>query len=132
VDLIGTVCALAGDNHLIGPPGGKIERLRRAIAEHDTGYLFKQLMEAFSLQGISDHAAFTYMERHGRLTWYDLELVTARRPICFKPRSYWTFEDCGYRKQASTCSEPEILPVCKLPTHDLRNGRLNQTGYSLF
>ena len=131
--LIDTVCRLAGDEHLVGNQSSpKIKWLRRAIAEHDTGYLFEQLMEAFSLQGISDHAAYTYMERHGRLTWRDMERATARLPICPKLRSYWTFESCGYRKEAQTCAKPEILSVCPVPKHDLRNGRLNQTGYGLF
>jgi len=30
------------------------------------------------------------------------------------------------------CSEPEHNPHCPVPTHRLRNGRLNQTAYSLF
>ena len=133
VKLIDTVCRLAGDEHLLGNQSSpKIKWLRRAIAEHDTGYLFEQLMEAFSLQGISDHAAYTYMERRERLTWRDMERATARLPICPKLRSYWTFESCGYRKEAQTCAKPEILSVCPVPKHDLRNGRLNQTGYGLF
>jgi hypothetical protein len=133
VVLIDTICCLAGDEHLIGNQSSpEIRRLRRAIADHDTPYLFEQLSEAFSLQGISDHAAYTYMERHGRLTWRDLERATAQTPVCSKLRCYWTFHDCGYQKSSQTCAEPEILPVCTVPKHDLRNGRLNQTGYSLF
>jgi hypothetical protein len=133
VKLIDTVCRLAGDEHLVGNQSSlEIKRLRHAIAEHDTGYLFEQLMEAFSLQGISDHAAYTYMERNGRLTWRDLERATARVPVCSKLRSYWTFESCGYRKEAGTCGKPETLSECPLPKHDLRNGRLNQTAYALF
>jgi hypothetical protein len=133
VKLIDTVCRLAGDKHLIGAPSNpEVKRLRRAIEDHDTPFLFEQLLEAFSLQGISDHAAYAYMERNGRLTWRDLERTTARVPVCSKLRSYWTYEDCRYRKKARTCAEPEILPVCPVPTHDLRNGRLSTTGYSLF
>lgn len=133
VALIDTVCRLAGDEHLIGDPSSpKIKRLRRAIAEHDTGYLFEQLMESFSLQGISDHAAYTYMDRHGRLAWNEMERATVRVPICSKLRSYWTFESCGYRKDAPTCAEPEIISMCPVPKHDLRNGRINQAGYSLY
>lgn len=133
VVLIDTVCCLAGDEQLIGNQSDpEIKRLRRAIDEHDTPYLFEQLMEAFSLQGISDHAAYSYMERHGRLTWRDLERTTNRAPTCSKLRCYWTFHDCGYRKGAQNCSKPEILSECLLPRHDLRNGRLNQTGYGLF
>ena len=133
VVLLDTVCCLAGDEQLIGNQSDpEITRLRRAIEHHDTPYLFDQLMEAFSFQGISDHAAYTYMEQHGRLTWRDLEQATARTLNCSKLRSYWALNGCGYRKEAQTCAMPKILPVCPLPRHDLRNGRLNQTGYSLF
>lgn len=133
VVLIDTICCLAGDEHLIGNQSSpEVRQLRRAIANHDTPYLYAQLMEAFSLQGISDHAAYSYMERHGRLTWREVERATRRTPSCLKLRCYWSFSGCGYRKQQQTCAEPEILPVCNLPLHDLRNGRLNQTGYSLF
>lgn len=133
VILVDRVCCLAGDEHLIGNQSSpESEQLRRAIASHDTPYLFEQLMEAFSLQGISDHAAFTYMERHGRLTWRDVEQTTARAPACHKLRSWWTYECCGFQKSNRTCAEPKTLPLCPVPTHDLRNGRLNQTGYSVF
>src|SRR4051812_46787479 len=68
VVLIDTVCCLAGDEHLIGNQSSpEIKRLRRAIVEHDSGYLFGAVAEAFSLQGISDAVAYAYMERHGRL-----------------------------------------------------------------
>ena len=133
VVLVDSVCCLAGDEHLIGNQSSpEITRLRRAIANQDTSFLFDQLLEAFSLQGISDHAAYSYMEQHGRVTWRDLKRASKRAPICSKLRSYWTFHDCGYQKGAQTCAEPEILSVCSLPRHDLRNGRLNQTAYALF
>jgi hypothetical protein len=45
---------------------------------------------------------------------------------------YWAFEGCGYRKGSGSCANPEHQPACPLPRHDLRNGRLNQTAYSLF
>jgi hypothetical protein len=31
-----------------------------------------------------------------------------------------------------TCAEPEHIDCCPLPSHDLRNGHLNQAAYSLF
>jgi hypothetical protein len=49
-----------------------------------------------------------------------------------KLRCYWAFESCGYRKGAGSCANQEHQPNCPLPQHDLRNGRLNQTAYSLF
>lgn len=131
--LVDTVCCLAGDDNLIGNRNNdETARLRRAIENHDTPYLFELLMESFSLQGISDQAAYTYMDKHGRLTWGELQRTTSRHPVCSKLRCYWSFHDCGYQKSSQTCAEPEILPVCVLPRHDLRNGRLGQTAYSAF
>src|SRR5207253_8140540 len=36
------------------------------------------------------------------------------------------------RKGSGSCASPKHQPACPLPRHDLRNGRLNQTAYSLF
>jgi hypothetical protein len=133
VVLVDTICCLAGDDDLIGnQDSAEINQLRRAIKRRDTPYLFEQLIEAFSLQGISDQAAYAYMDQHGRLTWRDIERTTSRQVRCLKLKSYWSFEGCGYKKAARTCAEPTLLPACPLPRHDCRNGRLNQTAYSLF
>src|SRR5258708_31683210 len=51
---------------------------------------------------------------------------------CPKLRCYWSFADCGYRKGAGSCADVEHRPECPLPQYDRRNGRLNQTAYSLF
>ena len=51
---------------------------------------------------------------------------------CPRLTSYWHFYDCGYAKISRTCSEPDHIDGCPLPTHQLRNGRLNQMAYSLF
>lgn len=133
VVLIDTVCFLAGDEHLIGDPSSpEVGRLRRAIADHDTPYLFERLMVACSMQGISDHAAYTYMERHGRVTWSALERTLVSAGRCPKLQSFWTLHGCGYEKSGRTCAEPNHFDDCPLPRHDLRNGRLNQLGYSLY
>jgi hypothetical protein len=55
-----------------------------------------------------------------------------KRPTCPKLKSYWHFHGCGYSKTDQTCSRPEHYPRCPLRKHRLRNGRLNQTAYSLF
>ena len=47
-------------------------------------------------------------------------------------KSYWHFHGCRYDKISRTCSEPDHIDACPLPTHQLRNGRLNQMAYSLF
>ena len=132
VILIDTVCTLAGSEKLIGATDPERKRLQRAITTHDTPALFGYLVEAFSFQGISDAAAYTYMDEHGRLTWDDCEQATVLTPPCSKLDSYWRFEGCRYEKAAETCAQPDLMPSCPLPRHDLRNGRLNQTAYSLF
>jgi hypothetical protein len=90
------------------------------------------LAATLSFQGISDRIAHDYMARHGRPTWLDIAGNLTRAPPCPKLKSYWQFYDCQYHKGSGTCAEPEHLPGCPLATHRLRNGRLNQTAYSLF
>ena len=51
---------------------------------------------------------------------------------CPKLKSYWHFHGCRYEKASRTCAEPEHIGACPLPSHDLRNGHLNQAAYSLF
>ena len=126
--LVETICRLAGADSMIGSNAG---RLQRAILDHDTPYLFEHLVRSFSLQGISDRAAWAYMENHDQPRWLDLQRVTLRSPACPKLRSYWSFHGCGYRKGLMTCAEPATLLKCSVPRHDFRNGRLNQTTYSL-
>ncbi len=84
------------------------------------------------MQGISNHAAFTYMEKHGRVTWRDIERALTRPGSCPKLKTYWSFHQCGYEKGSKTCSEPGHFDGCPLPHHDLRNGRLNQLAYALY
>ena len=72
------------------------------------------------------------MEQHGRVTWHEIERALATKPRCPKLQSYWQFYDCGYHKTSGTCTEPDHVACCPLPTHVLRNGRLNQTAYSLY
>lgn len=124
-----TVCRLAGSANLIGSCSG---RLSQAILDHDTPYLFEHLVRSFSLQGISDRAAWTYMESHGQPRWHDLQRATLQSPACPKLHTYWSFQGCGYRKALKTCAEPSTLSKCSLPRHEFRNGRLNQTAYSLY
>jgi hypothetical protein len=85
-----------------------------------------------SYQGVSDSIAERYMERHGRVRWRDIAKALADQPSCPKLTCYWALEGCGYRKGSGSCATPEHQPACPLPRHDLRNGRLNQTAYSLF
>ena len=63
-------------------------------------------MEAFSLQGVIDVAAFTYMDQHGRVTWDDLERAIIRPALCPKLDSYWRFEGLPFRE-----SELDVCPA---------------------
>jgi hypothetical protein len=72
------------------------------------------------------------MERHGRPGWADIDAKVAASPTCPKLKSYWHFHGCRYDKISRTCSEPDHIDACPLPSHQLRNGRLNQMAYSLF
>ncbi|WP_029582726.1 hypothetical protein [Bradyrhizobium sp. URHD0069] len=47
-------------------------------------------------------------------------------------KSYWHYDQCRYGKGKGSCSEPEHIGACPVPTHRLRNGRLNQTAYSFY
>ncbi len=103
-----------------------------AIRRHDTAVLFDWLMAALSYQGISDRVAFDYMEAHGRARWHDINAKLGHGATCPKLASYWHFHGCRYDKSSRTCAEPDHIHNCPVPSHDLRNGRLNQTAYSLY
>jgi hypothetical protein len=132
VDLIFATCCLAGAPSVIADFSD--EDKLNAIGEHDTAALFNMLVKAFSHQGTSDVVAHDYMQRHGTPTWRGIEseLTRGSGPSCDKLASYWQFSRCRYDKTSHTCSEPDHLDDCPLPTHRLRNGRLNQMAYSLF
>jgi hypothetical protein len=130
--LIHRVCCLAGEPELIDEIQTDNGAIRSAIKRHDTATLFDWLMAMLSYQGISDRVAHDYMEQHGRVTWHEIEHALANKPSCPKLQSYWQFHGCGYHKTSGTCAEPDHIAHCPLPTHNLRNGRLNQTAYSLY
>jgi hypothetical protein len=133
-DIVHRVCCLAGSFNLIEDSrrnqDGRL--LRRAITRHDTAALYDWLVEAFSYQGIADWLAFDYMQRHGSVSWDEIDQALQGEPACPKLGSYWAFAECRYHKLSRTCDEPEHIQACPLPRPHLRNGRLNQTAYSLF
>jgi hypothetical protein len=129
--LILEVCRLVGPTAILDDTG-EPDEVTSAIRDRDTAVLFDWLMAALSYQGISDQVAADYIERHGLATWPLIERDLHRRPSCPKLASYWHFHDCHYNKTRYTCAEPDHLPDCPLPNHWLRNGRLNQSAYSLY
>jgi hypothetical protein len=132
--LLQAVCQLAGPHSLLDDGRAQLSRLgvTAAVRRHDTPALFDWLMQMLSFQGIADRVADQYLQLHGNVSWVAIEQALRRTPGCPKLGGYWRFERCGYEKLACACAEPSHLPRCPLPRHDLRNGRLNQTAYSLF
>ena len=134
VRLIHAICGLAGSATLIDDIRADLaaDKVRGAIRHHDTAAVFDWLMAALSYQGISDQVAYDYMEKHGRAAWHDIDQKLGQGVSCPKLKSYWHFHGCRYDKVSATCAEPDHIGGCPLPSHDLRNGHLNQTAYSLF
>jgi hypothetical protein len=130
VRIIYWVCCLAGATDLLDELQG--EGIATAIRRHDTAALFDWLTAALSYQGISDRVAADYMAQHGQAEWHDIEAKIGAGPSCPKLKTYWHFHDCRYDKISRTCAEPDHIENCPVPTHELRNGRLNQTAYSLY
>jgi hypothetical protein len=134
VRLIHAVCGLAGSATWIDDIRADLraDKVQTAIRHRDTAVVFDWLMAALSYQGIGDQVAYDYMERHGRGAWRDIGQKLGRGVSCPKLKSYWHFHGCRYEKASRTCAEPEHIGGCPLPSHDLRNGHLNQAAYSLF
>ena len=53
-------------------------------------------------------------------------------PLAPSSRATGISTAADYTKLRRTCAEPDHISRCPLPTHDLRNGHLNQTAYSLY
>ena len=134
VRVIYRVCCLAGSTRLVDDTraGLKAEGVRAAIRKRKTAPVFDWLIATLSYQGIGNAIASDYMQRHGRVTWRAIKRKLRHGATCPKLSSYWQFYDCGYSKLRRTCAEPAHIGRCPLPSHDLRNGRLNQTAYALY
>jgi hypothetical protein len=134
VQLIQQVCRGSGFTNVIANARRSLRKqgVAGAVRRHDTAMLFDWLMSTLSYQGIADQVAADYMDRHGNASWEMIGSDLRRQPSCPKLRSYWHFHDCRYSKFAYTCAEPSHLAHCPLPNHWLRNGRLNQTAFSLY
>ncbi len=106
--------------------------LDQAVASGNTPPIFDWLLTAFSFQGISDQVARSYMEKHGTASWSKMEASLRNSPSCPKLQTFWDYGGCRYDKGSFTCAEPDHIDACPVPRPRLRNGRLNQTAYSLF
>ena len=127
-------CCLAGPAAYLDDIRGELQNcgVFQAVRCHDTAALFNWLIDNLSFQGISDSVASSYMTAYGNVRWSEIVDRLERSPSCPKLAGYWTFYNCRYEKSSLTCSEMDHIKRCPLPHHPLRNGRLNQTAYSLF
>jgi hypothetical protein len=134
VSTLVAICELAGEPSYLDDLRADLREagVLAALARHDTPRVFEWLMSILSFQGIANRVARDFMDKHGNIGWAEVEHALARSPSCPKLGGYWLFYDCGYHKTARTCTAPHHLAACPLPRHPLRNGRLNQTAYSLF
>jgi hypothetical protein len=125
VRVICRVCCLAGSASLIDNIRADLDAdgVRTAIRKHNTAAVFDWLIAALT---------YDYMEQHGYVRCDDINQNLAQGATCPKLKSYWHFHGCRYAKLGRTCAEPDHISRCPLPTHDLRNGHLNQTAYSLY
>ena len=123
----------------LGQPDRRHSR-RAAGRRHSHGHPAPRHRDVVRLAGggseLSRHLGPGRRRVHGtpRLgaQWADIDAKVAASPTCPKLKSYWHFHGCRYDKISRTCSEPDHIDACPLPSHQLRNGRLNQMAYSLF
>ena len=109
------------------------EGIDLAVKRKDSKPIFNWIMHPVSYQGISDRIADTFIEDHGNVTYLQISRALNRvSKKCDKLAGFEAFTGCGYNKGRRTCQNPKMFPTCPLPTHPLRNGRLNILAYSLY
>ena len=134
VGIVEQACQLAGKLSFISDlrRDFRSSGLLAAIDRHDTPLIFDWLIDTLSYQGIANSVAEGFLLEHGNVRYDDIAAALVQSPSCAKLSGHWHFNDCAYQKSSQTCSEPLHFGTCPLPDHHLRNGRLNQTAYSLF
>lgn len=132
--LVNSLCDIAHGTHELRALTARkaTSHIRQAITKKDNRALYSWLMSTFSYQGLSDQAVSNYIAKHGNARFSDIESGLLITDPCQKLSGFWTFESCGYQKAQRTCSRQEQLNCCPLPKLLLRNGRLNQTAFSLY
>src|SRR6266404_4643652 len=135
VALVTEVCRTVGRLNWMGEHRRRLRSsgVSHAVRDRDPRVLFDWLMGGLSYQGVSDAAAEGYIAAHGNVTYAAVEEgLRSTSSRCPKLGGFEAFVGCGYRKTAQTCSNPDLLRDCPVPTHDLRRGGLNQMAYSLY
>ena len=134
VRLIHAVCGLAGSATWIDDIRADLraDKVQAAIRHRETAVVFDWLMAALSYQGIADAVAYDYMERHGRAAWRDIDQKLGRGVQSPQAQATGISMAAATKRAAGPVPSPSTSARCPLPSHDLRNGHLNQTAYSLF
>lgn len=132
VNLINSLCDISHGTQELVALQKPTNRLTAIIRKHDSSALFSWLMNTFSFQGISDRAAEKYIADNGNADYESVHARVSKKPSCQKLSGFWNFNGCGYEKAKRLCSHPLEIEFCPLPELPLRNGRLNQTAFSLY
>lgn len=103
-----------------------------AVRRRNTAMIFDHLVGVSQFQGISDRNADAFIEKHGLVSFEDIEMALGSAPSCPRLQAYWTFSDCRFRKAEQSCSEPLHILACSVPQHPTRKGSLIQAAYALF
>lgn len=112
-DVVWSMLLFVGDDYVTQTRDYARESgLAQAVAVRDTAHIFDWPVTMAQYQGLSDHAADRYLIGNGIAKWNDLAEASASGPGCPRLRCYWSFDGCGYRKEAGTCCPPQHLPVC--------------------
>ena len=103
-----------------------------AVAACNPGPLFDWVISLIARQGISNHAAEVFAERHGSATWVEVSARMAADARCPRLRSRWHFADCGYRRSTSTCGTPHHRLGCPVTAIPARKGALAEAAIGLW
>ncbi len=113
--------------------------LREVITQVVTGKpgrrmakLYKCLVESFIMVGGSDQSNQGYYDRQKVKPSYHRIKKAVQQATCPKLATFEAYQDCGYRKTAKTCSNPDLITTCPVPQLDMKKGVLNQMAFSLF
>ncbi len=103
-----------------------------AVKSSDTAAVFDWIVRLLARQGISNYAADAFLARNGSPKFEDIADVMARGARCPLLRCRWTFEGCGYRRDAETCNTPHHRLGCPVTTIPARKGVLAEAAIGLW
>lgn len=135
VELVTEICRLAGRKSFTRSivRHCELSGLSKAVQKRDSPALFDWLMGYFSMQGVSDYVAASYVAEHGNAEYAHITELLAETPSpCEKLQTFEQFTGCGYSKSQATCNRPDLFAGCPLPLLPLRKGQLNQAAFSLY